>query len=485
MRHVLSLFLALLLAPLIWVLTGAGLSRTMTGRAGLDGPTAEMWFGYALLLLAGAAYALLVLPRLSPGGPLLAGTAFLAASAWMLLDRLSFYGSLPRGTVGGDYDLPLPAHGLAVLLAVPLLATVVNPRRWRRYDRPSAALVAAPPYPPPYRHPPYSPPPTLAGSSEPTTGWPAGAELTMRLSSGAAAEIRPPAEPDAGSVGGSGGPAPNADRDGAERTRALPVALADPDGSGAERTRALPVPLADPDPDGAATTPLITPSPPLAPRVPGASPAPAGPGEETTRIVTAPPRPTTAPPPVRDEETTRIVTAPPRPTTAPPPVRGEETTRIVTAPPRPTTAPPTPRDEETTRNITPPPRRAMVGPAGAAGDRDEVTRPLVVGGQSDAEQTAALTVGTGSAPQAQRSVSLHLHLPAFSGGGPTGSDGDGADVADAAARRTAGRPDRPHGRGGDGGSQAAEPAAAPVTIRPDDHRPARPDQAGPDQAGPR
>lgn len=127
---------ALVLGPAIWTLSAVAFTQHLTGRGRAE-QTVEALAGFLLLLLAGAAYALLLLPRLSPVGPVATGAVFLAASIWVLIDRASFRALWPGAVTKSGFDLPLPAEGLAALLAVPLLCTALSARRWRA-SRPAA-----------------------------------------------------------------------------------------------------------------------------------------------------------------------------------------------------------------------------------------------------------------------------------------------------------------------------------------------------------
>jgi hypothetical protein len=142
MRHVWSVLYALVLAPAVWILCAMGLTR-VPGRAGGDGLTIEAAVGLALLMGAGAAYALLLLPRLSPVGPLVAGTALLGATAWAVLAGESFNTVWPESVARAGLDLRLPAPALTAFLAVPLIGTALASGRWRR-RRSAAAPPSAP-----------------------------------------------------------------------------------------------------------------------------------------------------------------------------------------------------------------------------------------------------------------------------------------------------------------------------------------------------
>lgn len=154
MRHIGSLLVAAVFAPSIFLLTGTGLSAF---NSALDDNKVYDPLGalaaVGALLLAGILYAILVMARLSPLGPTLAGLAAIGMSGWALFD------------IGGYRELfsQLSIHmggsvgetGLGILLGVPLFATVFSGRRWRR-----EALEVAP-------QPVYSRVP--APSSEPQT----------------------------------------------------------------------------------------------------------------------------------------------------------------------------------------------------------------------------------------------------------------------------------------------------------------------------
>jgi hypothetical protein len=145
MRHLGSLVAALLITPAVWVLTGVGLSGYARARTGTDAEArAALLLGVVALLAAAALYAVLVVPRLSPVGPAVAGLALLGVTAWSAVDVAAVYRAMPRTAFGVEVGLARPAEGVAVLLAVPLLATLLSPARWRR-----RAAVAGPAYVPP------------------------------------------------------------------------------------------------------------------------------------------------------------------------------------------------------------------------------------------------------------------------------------------------------------------------------------------------
>ena len=177
MRHLGSIVLSLLLGPIVYVLTGVGLVRLAgTERDWYQVDRPPVLIGLGALAAAGILYAVLVFARLSPLGPFLVGLGFLGLTTWGLFDGASLTDLLPESIVGVSGSTGEPAYAVALLLAVPLLATIVIPRRWRRFpDRPADTATteqegAAPAYPsspPPYTYPGapiYTPPTDDSGS---------------------------------------------------------------------------------------------------------------------------------------------------------------------------------------------------------------------------------------------------------------------------------------------------------------------------------
>ncbi|GAA0532984.1 hypothetical protein GCM10010172_12260 [Paractinoplanes ferrugineus] len=140
MRHIRSIFYALVLAPAAWVLTGVGLTSDLTAR-GRDGFAVENFLGLLLLLLAGAAYGILVLGPISPAGPVAAGAFYLAITVWALLAPSAYADAWPPAVSKEGFDLSRPGFGLAALLAVPLLSTALSARRWQKYEPPVLPLI--------------------------------------------------------------------------------------------------------------------------------------------------------------------------------------------------------------------------------------------------------------------------------------------------------------------------------------------------------
>jgi hypothetical protein len=156
-RHIGSFLLSIIFAPAIFLLTGAGLSAFgSTLSIGAKNPVLTAAAALGALLLAGLLYGILIMVRLSPIGPFLAGLGFLLASSWVLIDLTSYQQLFDLVQI--DRAGSVGEQGLGFLLAVPLIATVFSPRRWRRYDTAEAqpgtyappAHAQQPGYPPGY-----------------------------------------------------------------------------------------------------------------------------------------------------------------------------------------------------------------------------------------------------------------------------------------------------------------------------------------------
>jgi hypothetical protein len=134
MRHLVSAALALVLALLIYVSAGFSAIKfgevNELGRIGA-GPAA---LGLVAALVAGGLYALLVMGRLSPVGPFLAGLLYLGVTLWRVFDDAGFARRFPDGLLSVENLMQVPAGFGTALLAVPLLFTIASAGRWRGVD---------------------------------------------------------------------------------------------------------------------------------------------------------------------------------------------------------------------------------------------------------------------------------------------------------------------------------------------------------------
>ncbi|WP_250001054.1 hypothetical protein [Actinoplanes sp. M2I2] len=140
MRHFRSILYALVLAPAVWILAGVGFTHDLTAR-GRDDFAVESVTGLLLLVLAGAAYAILLFAPISPSGPLFGGLVYLGASTWALVSPGGYAGVWPDSVAKDGFDLSRPGYGLAALLALPLICTALSARRWARYEPPVLPLI--------------------------------------------------------------------------------------------------------------------------------------------------------------------------------------------------------------------------------------------------------------------------------------------------------------------------------------------------------
>lgn len=158
MRHFGSLLIAMVFAPAIFLLTGTGLSAftsALDDNKAVDPLGALAAFG--ALLLGGVLYGILVMARISPLGPGLAGIAALGVSGWAMFDITSYkadFAAVDVHMAGSVGEL-----GLGILLGVPLLATLTSPRRWRKEEYQASASAAARQQPQYQAAPPYRPAP--------------------------------------------------------------------------------------------------------------------------------------------------------------------------------------------------------------------------------------------------------------------------------------------------------------------------------------
>jgi hypothetical protein len=173
MRHVLSVVLSIILAPVIYV--AAGLAALKLDAAHLV-TTSIQWsdagVGLAAGVVAGVGYAVLVMSRISPLGPVVAGLAYLGVTIWSFLAPTSFRDRFDFDIAGQHHLLLQPAGAGTLLLAIPLLATVFSGRRWSPGPAAGLPYDAAPMYPPEPASaaPAYGEPPTLTLPDYPTAG---------------------------------------------------------------------------------------------------------------------------------------------------------------------------------------------------------------------------------------------------------------------------------------------------------------------------
>jgi hypothetical protein len=136
MRHLGSIVLAIVFAPLIYILAGVGQVKFVAGTAGASTDWAAVGIGIGALVVAALLYSVLVMTRISPLGPIIAAALLIAVELWAVFDQAGLVDKLGASTLGVHGAQEAPLSGLALFIAVPLIVTIVSPRRWRGTDKP-------------------------------------------------------------------------------------------------------------------------------------------------------------------------------------------------------------------------------------------------------------------------------------------------------------------------------------------------------------
>jgi hypothetical protein len=181
MRHFLSVVLSIVLAPLIYVAAGLAavkLDSAHITSTSINWTAAEIGLGAGIF--AGALYAVLVMARISPVGPFIAGLAYLGATIWAFLDNTSFQRVFNHDLLGLHQVLLRPAGAGLLLLAIPLVATIFSRRRWVPDMPAGLPYDAAPEYPPALTSaaPEYGEAPTLTGPTYSAPAYPTNGTST-------------------------------------------------------------------------------------------------------------------------------------------------------------------------------------------------------------------------------------------------------------------------------------------------------------------
>ncbi len=139
MRHLGSIVLAIVLTPLIYVLAGVGevkfATNGMKTAAGQGTDWNAVGIGVAAIVIAGGLFAWLVMARFSPLGPFIAALALVGITVWAVWKQANLFKLLGHSVFGIQGAAEAPLSGLALLLAVPLVITIVSPRRWRGKEK--------------------------------------------------------------------------------------------------------------------------------------------------------------------------------------------------------------------------------------------------------------------------------------------------------------------------------------------------------------
>lgn len=135
MRHLGSIVLAIVFAPLTYLLAGYGQERFVDGTAGATTHWNDLSIGIVAIVVAAALYSILVMARISPLGPFLAALAFIGIELWAVFDQASLVKLLGTSVLGVRGAQVAPLSGLALFMAIPLIITIVSPTRWRGQDK--------------------------------------------------------------------------------------------------------------------------------------------------------------------------------------------------------------------------------------------------------------------------------------------------------------------------------------------------------------
>jgi hypothetical protein len=177
MRHLGSIVLSIVLAPIIYLLVGVGEIKFATNGATVAAGQSTNWtaigIGVGALVVAGALFATLVMARISPLGPVIAAILYIAVSAWAVESLANVVKLIGSSTLGVSGAQEAPLSGVALFMAVPLLATIFSPRRWRGKDKPAVAAYVPPAGTPAYPTTTGYPTPTSSPDAAPTYGEPA------------------------------------------------------------------------------------------------------------------------------------------------------------------------------------------------------------------------------------------------------------------------------------------------------------------------
>jgi hypothetical protein len=144
MRHVKTLIAALVIAPLAWILMAFGQDRSALAFANAthsSSPrTADFIEPLLLLAAAGVVLGLIATLRFSPLGAVVAGFAYTATYATLLIAprRLMDLFVHHVSVAGHRADLSTPIRtGTALLVGATLLVAAASVDRWRRWPRPA------------------------------------------------------------------------------------------------------------------------------------------------------------------------------------------------------------------------------------------------------------------------------------------------------------------------------------------------------------
>jgi hypothetical protein len=140
MRHLSSLLLGIVAAPLTWVLVAAGQDGSATTIDSWVKADSNTWANLlepaVYLAVAGLLLGLVGTPRISPVGPLAAGLLLITPYAGMFIAPFAVRDMVPTGwkLLGDPMPLRLPLeNGTLLLIGALLMMATFSVQRWRRW----------------------------------------------------------------------------------------------------------------------------------------------------------------------------------------------------------------------------------------------------------------------------------------------------------------------------------------------------------------
>ncbi|GAA4261553.1 hypothetical protein [Dactylosporangium darangshiense] len=148
MRHIRTLIVAIVVAPLAWVLLAVGLDRSARAFPGAGHSSAlhagDFVTPVLLLAVAGLLLGVLGTLRLSPLGAVVIGVVYTLSYTMLLIAPSQTAKLFAHDFWVADrhVDLAVPLRtGTAMVLGVLLLVGAFSVQRWRRWPRPEAAAA--------------------------------------------------------------------------------------------------------------------------------------------------------------------------------------------------------------------------------------------------------------------------------------------------------------------------------------------------------
>jgi hypothetical protein len=157
MRHLLSIVISLVSAPIIYLATGFGMAKWAEAGA-TGGDTDPVLQAVAGFVVAAGVLGALLISRLSPVGPALAGVAFLGVGFWAVYDGPSFRDVFNFSLLDED-AIDTAAILVAPLIGLALLGTLFHVNRWRAKAPAGAGVDSLSPGEPGYQASLYQPAP--------------------------------------------------------------------------------------------------------------------------------------------------------------------------------------------------------------------------------------------------------------------------------------------------------------------------------------